>query len=122
MQTMKNQKSNKYFKRFVDTDGKLQESKQNRSFLINEYDNNVVESNVQSFFDTHKNIKPSSDESESFMLPVVENIKNLWRTINYDMDNQAVDEANENLRQIGEEKKDLDLIDEYIKLINKEIL
>jgi hypothetical protein len=53
------------------------------------------------------------------MSSVGENIKNLWRTINYDMDNQAVDEANENLRQVGEEKRDLDLVDEYIKLVNK---
>lgn len=118
MQTM-NQKRNKYFKRFVDTNGELQESKQNRSFLINEYDNSVVESNVQSFFDTHENIKPSGSSKEGFMSSVGENIKNLWRTINYDMDNQAVDEANENLRQVGEEKKDLDLIDEYVKLIDK---
>jgi hypothetical protein len=59
--------------------------------------------------------KEKREEDSGF----VANIKNLWRTINYDMDNQAVDEANENLRQVGEEKKDLDLIDEYVKLINK---
>jgi hypothetical protein len=73
-------KKNKYFKRFVDSDGGLQESKQNRNFLINEYDNNVVESNARSFFDTHKNIEPSDEAEGGFISSIGSDFANAGRT------------------------------------------
>lgn len=84
---------------------KARESKEDRSGLYNSLYVNSRDNALGSNVFENRDAALGKSSSNGILQSVSDNFKNLWRSINYDMDVQDVDASLENLRQANEEKR-----------------
>lgn len=90
----------------------------NRRHLFNSYDRSTLVTNM----DKPEVIEASHDESDGFFSSMVgsikQNLSDLWNSINYDMDKQAVDGKIGEVSDAKQYQDDLDKIQAYLRLID----
>ena len=104
----------------LDERKKIRDSRKDLSdqynLLYTNYRDDALESNASEYYNDENKRKSLGGSSEN---SIINNFKNLWRSINYDMDVQDVDASLEDLRQSNEEKEDIEKIQDYISLIKQ---
>ena len=91
----------------------------NRQSLFRDYDRSTITTNIG---DPHTGVDHSDDEGGiinsigNMWDSAKQTVSDLWNSINYDMDKQAVDSAINNVDDEVQRKKDLELIQEYYSL------
>lgn len=98
---------------------KARESKEDRSGLYNSLYVNSRDNALESNVFENRDAALGKSSSNGVLSSISDNFKNLWRSINYDMDVQDVDASLENLRQANEEKNDIEKIQNYIQFIKQ---
>lgn len=91
----------------------------NRQSLFRDYDRSTITTNIN---DPYTGIDRNDEEGGVFNTignmwdSAKQTVSDLWNSINYDMDKQAVDSAINNVDDEVQRKKDLELIQEYYSL------